>query len=173
MKIYIDDMAVIRRQIELPEECPRCKRKLEPGTVLTGWALLPREERSRLVVTRAGNTRIELAEVLKSIRWGRDHNRLPLDYRCQCNYILAQQLTRRYELAEMDRQTAFKLRGLLYDSNAKDDTVQRKCYDETQGYHGDCFACNIEAEIGTEEVPHPIDPRLHTCVRDPEHVQHQ
>jgi hypothetical protein len=26
-----------------------------------------------------------------------------------------------------------------------------------------CEACSIEARIGTEEVPHPIDPRLHTC----------
>jgi hypothetical protein len=32
-----------------------------------------------------------------------------------------------------------------------------------QGYHGSCEACNIEAEIGTEEVPHPIDERIHTC----------
>ena len=27
-----------------------------------------------------------------------------------------------------------------------------------------CEACSIEARIGTEEVPHPIDQRLHTCV---------
>lgn len=27
-----------------------------------------------------------------------------------------------------------------------------------------CGACRIEAAIGTEEVPHPIDGRLHTCV---------
>lgn len=27
-----------------------------------------------------------------------------------------------------------------------------------------CGACSIEADIGTEEVPHPIDRRLHTCV---------
>lgn len=26
-----------------------------------------------------------------------------------------------------------------------------------------CEACSIEAEIGTEEVPHPVDVRLHTC----------
>ena len=26
-----------------------------------------------------------------------------------------------------------------------------------------CEACDIEARIGTEEVPHPIDNRLHTC----------
>jgi hypothetical protein len=27
-----------------------------------------------------------------------------------------------------------------------------------------CEACSIEARIGTEEVPHPVDRRLHTCV---------
>lgn len=26
-----------------------------------------------------------------------------------------------------------------------------------------CEACKLEAQIGTEEVPHPIDARLHTC----------
>lgn len=31
-------------------------------------------------------------------------------------------------------------------------------------YTGTCEACNIEATIGTEEVPHPVDRRLHTCV---------
>lgn len=27
-----------------------------------------------------------------------------------------------------------------------------------------CRACQMEAEIGTEELPHPIDPRAHTCL---------
>jgi len=31
------------------------------------------------------------------------------------------------------------------------------------GYQSKCDACNIEAEIGTIEVPHPVDRRLHTC----------
>ncbi len=26
-----------------------------------------------------------------------------------------------------------------------------------------CPQCELEAELGTEEVPHPIDPRVHTC----------
>lgn len=26
-----------------------------------------------------------------------------------------------------------------------------------------CRACEIEAEIGTAEVPHPVDARLHVC----------
>jgi len=27
-----------------------------------------------------------------------------------------------------------------------------------------CKACEMEAEIGTEDIPHPIDPRVHSCV---------
>lgn len=27
----------------------------------------------------------------------------------------------------------------------------------------ECRACHIEAEIGTEEKPHPVPPRFHTC----------
>lgn len=26
-----------------------------------------------------------------------------------------------------------------------------------------CRACDLEAELGTEECPHPIDSRVHTC----------
>jgi len=26
-----------------------------------------------------------------------------------------------------------------------------------------CMACSIEAEIGTEENPHPVPERFHTC----------
>lgn len=32
------------------------------------------------------------------------------------------------------------------------------------GKKGGCRACAVEAEIGTEAVPHPVDARLHTCV---------
>jgi hypothetical protein len=29
-----------------------------------------------------------------------------------------------------------------------------------------CEMCSEESRFGTEEVPHPIDPRLHTCIAD-------
>jgi hypothetical protein len=32
------------------------------------------------------------------------------------------------------------------------------------GYTGDCRACDIEDELGTEEIPHPVDSRIHSCV---------
>lgn len=31
------------------------------------------------------------------------------------------------------------------------------------GYHGDCLACGIEADIGNEENPHPVPREFHTC----------
>ena len=167
MKVLLGDHVVIHRYVELPDVCPRCKAKIEPGTVLTGWQMRPRYEKLRLTRTKDKNKTTELAETVNAVRWGDKWSvRVPLDYRCPCNYILAEAHPRAYELTSMDKLTAFKLRGLLYDSNAKDPQVLRKCYDESQGYHGDCAACNIEADIGTEEVPHPIDARLHTCNRD-------
>ena len=35
---------------------------------------------------------------------------------------------------------------------------------EYQRMKPSCGACRIEAAIGTQEVPHPVDRRLHTCV---------
>jgi 8-oxo-dGTP diphosphatase len=32
--------------------------------------------------------------------------------------------------------------------------------------HATCPACEMEAELGTEDVPHPIDPRVHSCALD-------
>lgn len=168
MKVLLGDHVVIQRYVELPDECPRCKAKIEPGTVLTGWQMRPRYEKLRLMQTKDKNKTTELAETVKTIRYSEVWSaRIPVDYRCKCNHILASAHHCMYELTGMDRRMAFKLRGLLYDSNAKDETVRRKCFDETQGYHGDCLACNIEAEIGTEEVPHPIDARVHTCKKVP------
>jgi len=34
-----------------------------------------------------------------------------------------------------------------------------------------CRACKAEAELGTEEVPHPVDPRVHSC--KPENFEYQ
>jgi len=32
------------------------------------------------------------------------------------------------------------------------------------GYAGNCIACNIETEIGTEENPHPVPQQFHSCL---------
>jgi len=39
---------------------------------------------------------------------------------------------------------------------------------EAGGYRGKCLACNAEASLGTPEIPHPVDPRVHTCDRSVE-----
>lgn len=176
-EIFVDDTVVIRRKLEIPDRCPKCKRHYEIGdTVLKAQTLRPREEHLKLGTLLEGKVKRAVISVssTKNTTPHGPNPRLIVEVRCLgCNYIHMAAHSRMYVLAEMDKVMAFKLRGLLYDSDVPDETAQRKCYDETQGYHGDCFACNIEAEIGTEEVPHPIDPRAHTCVRDPEHVQHQ
>lgn len=176
-EIFVDDTVVIRRKVEIPKACPRCKTEYNLGhPVLKSETLRPREETMTLSTVLEGNTKrcvVSVNAAKNTPRYG-DNPRLILEVRClYCNHLLGAAHSRMYELLLMDRVMAFKLRELLYDSNANDEQVQRKCFDETQGYHGECLACNFAAEIGTEEVPHPIDPRVHSCVRDPEHVQHQ
>ena len=165
-QIFVDDTVIIRRPFEVPAKCPRCKEKFTLGqAVLRSKHLWPREETLMLTTLIEGATKRAIVSVKEASGYGPQTNILT-EVRCiRCDHLFAASHSRMYILAEMDGLMAFKLRGLLYDSNAKDDLVQKKCFDETQGYHGDCQACNIEAEIGTEEVPHPIDPRVHTCQR--------
>lgn len=70
--------------------------------------------------------------------------------------------TRTWTLEAMQPALAAQLKTLLYDIHVKDPIIKRKVF-SGEGYRGSCEACNIEAAIGTEEVPHPIDARLHTC----------
>lgn len=50
-----------------------------------------------------------------------------------------------------------------------DETSRRKGepIGEWKGRVVKCVACDVEAEIGTEDVPHPVDRRIHTCVETP------
>ncbi len=172
--IYLDDTVVIRRRFEIPEKCPRCTTPIHLGVAaLDALQLRPRDERLVLTTLTNGKTKQDVVQVVNTAQFG-ENPRLMIRVRCpRCKHTFAKAHSRTYDLLEMDRLMAFKLRGLLYDSNAADPQVRRKCFEENEGYHGDCMACNIEADIGTEEVPHPIDPRVHTCLRDPEHVQHE
>lgn len=162
--IFLDDTVVIRRKFEIPTTCPRCKTKLDLGqAVVQSQTLRPREKQLMLTTLLHEGTVHEVVSVKNVNHYG-TNPRLILDVKCiNCGHVLAAAHSRTHELLEMDRTMAFKLRGLLYDRNARDPQVRKKCYDETEGYHGDCFECNIEAEIGTEEVPHPIDARVHSC----------
>lgn len=174
-KVFVDDTVVIRRELEIPDDCPRCKRPYNLGDiVMRSVTLRPMEETLVLSTVLEGKTMQSVVSVKDSTMIRDRTIRQVLEIRCTfCNHLHAVAHSRMYNLRAMDRLMAFKLRQLLYDSNAVDPQIRRKCFEENEGYHGDCFACNIEAEIGTEEVPHPIDPRVHTCVKDPEHVKHQ
>ncbi len=97
--------------------------------------------------------------------------RIPAIYKCAvCGYGLARQHTREYDLQNMSDTFAFKLQGLLYDSNVLDPAIKAKVWATDAGTNG-CVACMLETAIGTEEVPHPIDPRVHTCTRNTDELQ--
>ena len=59
----------------------------------------------------------------------------------------------------------------IYVLRLRDDasmTMKRaeKAYDEAQtgGYRGKCETCNVEAQEGAEDSPHPMPWILHTCI---------
>ena len=168
-RVFVRDLVIVTRQHELPDRCPRCKASFEVGSTNVGaWYLRPRLERLQLTRVLDGETLVpafETKDVLRNVTeepW----ERLPAVFRCMnCHRVLHRMHHRTYNLSEMSRILTFKLRRLLYDGDTNDETVKEKCFTESTGYSGDCLACNIEAEIGTKEVPHPIDPRIHTCER--------
>lgn len=166
-KFYVRDLAIVTREVELPDACPRCKIKFEVGsTDVEAWHLRPRLERLRLTTVTDGHETTEVCATTKTMPSTEEEwIRMPTIVRCgNCTRILFRLKYKVHDLQRMDKLLAFKLRGILYDETSCDETIRRRCFDETVGYHGDCIACNIEADIGTEEVPHPIDRRLHTCV---------
>ena len=84
----------------------------------------------------------------------------PTGFSCaNCDGFMVDSHERMYVLSEMDDALAEQLRGLLYDENVLDPGIREKVWKGSPI----CRACEIEAEIGTEEVPHPVDPRVHTC----------
>lgn len=40
------------------------------------------------------------------------------------------------------------------------------CVEQTETPRPTCLACKAEAELGTEDIPHPVDPRVHSCLLD-------
>lgn len=128
--IYVDDTVVIRRRVEVPERCPRCKRHYSLGdTVMRATTLRPKEEQLRLTSVLSGGTHQQVVEVKEATPMVGLNPRLIIKIEClACHHILAVSHSRMYELEEMDQEMATKLRGLLYDSNALDPEVQRKCF---------------------------------------------
>lgn len=165
-KVFVSHLVAIEVEKELPDECPRCHAEFGVGsTNVSCWQLRSVKEQLRLTTVRDNGKTTEVFETKQAQASGAPNDgRLPRHFFCnQCGYRLESSRIRTYRLDRMDPHMAAKLRVLLFDPNVQDEDVKRLVYPETTGYHGDCAACNIEAEIGTEEVPHPIDSRLHTC----------
>ena len=56
-----------------------------------------------------------------------------------------------------------EIKGWAEDELVLEDLL-RALHREYERMQSGCEACRIEAEIGTREIPHPVDRRLHTCV---------
>ncbi len=164
-RVYLDDAVIVQRPFDIPEKCPRCGHRFELGEVeFISKHLWAREEKLMLTTVQDGDVVRNVVSVKDYVPYAPQHPGRFMELRCHmCASLLASAHTRTWLLEALDQEYAYKLRGLLYDSNVSDPLVITKCFDGTRGYVGDCRACNIEAEIGTEEVPHPIDTRLHTC----------
>jgi hypothetical protein len=146
---------------ELPVSCPHCHAWFED------------EDANNLLEVRMqvvnGATRLvlgtgELNEVLDGYDDNLDDGVGKLiGFICnRCKEPVIWTHTRTWTLEVMHSELAAQLKTLLYDINVKNPIIKRKVF-SGEGYRGSCEACNIEASIGTEEVPHPIDARLHTC----------
>lgn len=131
--IYVDDTVIVRRKYEVPSHCPRCKERFSLGkAVMKSKHLWPRDEKLMLTTLMEGTTKREVVQVTNEPSYGPQTNILT-ELRCnRCDHLLATAHSRTYVLEEMDQQMASKLRDLLYDSNAKDDTVQHMCFPEKE-----------------------------------------
>jgi hypothetical protein len=96
-----------------------------------------------------------------------------VEYRAPCNQTMTNHPTAQVSSPVVSEGSCLGLLGVLNGlvgvdagswgyiaSNYDDDGKLRYFSVRNPG----CKACAIEAEIGTEEVPHPIDARLHTCL---------
>lgn len=171
---FVRDIIAITRAIELPDECPKCHAEFGPGTTnIKCWHLRPYFDKVRLTKVFACGKPEDVVETLQTTQHSivEPWTRLPAIFKCaKCSHTLAKYHIRLYDLQEMSQADAFKLQGLLYDYNVLDPEVQAKVWANDFG-DKDCSACIIEAALGTEEVPHPIDPRVHTCVRNSDELK--
>lgn len=164
-KAFVCDLVAIDREITLPDACPRCRAEFGPGSKnVKCWHLRPYFDKVRLTKVIACGKETDVVETLPTTQQSVNEPwiRIPAIYKCaNCGYALAQHHTRKYELHGMSQAYAFKLQGLLYDDNVLDPTIKQKVW-----ANDSCVACTLEASIGTEEVPHPIDSRVHSCKRN-------
>jgi hypothetical protein len=163
-RINVQHAVFVDVPVELPTSCPHCHAWFED------------EDDNNLLVLRLalvqGRTSISLGDGnLKEVLDGYDETDRGDDskivgFACnRCKEPVVWTHFRTWDLNDMQPMDAARFRTLLYDSDVKDPFIKEKVFGATKhsGYQGDCEACNIEAWLGTREVPHPIDVRLHTC----------
>jgi len=170
-EVFVRDVLAIERAVTLPDCCPKCRTPFNVGTKnVKLWSLKPVFHQVRLTKVKAEGKTLDVFETTGTaqlpVQEG-DWDRLPAIFKCaNCHHTLAKYHRRTYILEALDDKLAAQLRTLLYDANVLDPVIKKKVWG-MMGYQGNCLACNIETELGTEEVPHPVDPRVHTCVRKP------
>jgi hypothetical protein len=165
VRVLVQHSILVEVPMELPTGCPHCHTWLE------------NEDENNLLVYRSvmvqGKTSLvmgsgTLAEVLDGYDEVSDDHGAIVGFGCNyCKKPIIHPHSRTWTLKDMLSDRAAQLQTLLYDSNVRDPFIRQKVFGPhtDSGYQGDCEACNIEARIGTREVPHPIDARLHTCKR--------
>lgn len=168
-EVFVRDLVAIERKVVLPDHCPRCKASFEPGSKnVKLWALRPMFHQVRLTKVITNGVKEDVFETTGTTQVSKQElewERLPAIFKCDsCGHTLAKYHHRTWILEALDREMAGKLRTLLYDSNVLDQEIKKKVWNAD--YSSSCFACDVEAELGTEEVPHPIDARVHTCTRN-------
>jgi len=168
-EVFVRDVIAVERAVTLPDCCPKCRTPFDLGTKnVKLWSLKPVFHQVRLTKVKVEGKDEDVFETTGTaqlpVQEG-DWDRLPAIFKCaNCHHTLAKYHRRTYRLAQMDNALAGQLRTLLYDSNVLDEEICRKVWNVD--YPGGCFACNVEAELGTEECPHPVDPRVHSCKRN-------
>lgn len=167
-KVYVQHAIFIEIPVNLPTSCPQCHARFED------------EDENNLIVLRMavvqGRTSIVLGtsnmkEVLDGYDCTDDGNGKVVGFvcnRCKEPVIWAHDPLICKMMGGAPVVDAARFRTLLYDKNVLDPFIKERVFRASRdsGYQGTCEACNIEADIGTREVPHPIDARLHTC-REP------
>lgn len=169
-EVFVRDIIAIERAVTLPNCCPKCRTPFDLGTNnIKLWSLRPVFHQVRLTKVKVEGKDMDVFETTGTaplpVQAG-DWDRLPAIFKCgNCHHTLAKYHRRTWILEALDEKLAAQLRTLLYDSDVSDPEIKKKVWG-IMGYQVSCRACNMEMELGTEEVPHPIDPRVHTCTRN-------
>jgi len=162
-QVHVNHAVFVEVPVDLPTSCPNCHAWFED------------EDENNLLVLHVamaqGRTSLEigtsnLRAVLDGYDDTNDEDGRVVGFGCnRCKEPVIWTHFRTWILEAMMPMEATRLRTLLYDGNVLDEFIKEKVFGPKRepGYQGNCEACNIEAGIGTREIPHPIDARLHTC----------